>query len=199
VEIVILSLPRSGSSMVTAIFRKHGISIGCKGYENEFGYQTHENTKIRRAVNEITHVSGLPPVKKFKSNFGAEHIRKIFRSMPNNWVYKVGPQDHDVLKAAFPDAKFVCVKRDIENTTMSQHKKRGGNVDSLREHNVLVMEQMKSFGYPFVDSDAVIAGDYSTLESAFDYCGLNFDPRIADQCIDKGKWHYASDMRQVGK
>lgn len=188
-NVIILALPRSGSSMITSIFRKHGLNIGSKGHENEFGYQTYENIKIRQMVNNICHVTGTPPVKKFKSGVNDGHIKRIFSMhMKEPWLYKVGPQDHDVLKSL--DAKFVVVSRDLDSVTDSQIEKRGGNWELKRQANSIIMDYMLSFGYPVVNSDEVIGGDYLSLESAFHYCGLELDQRKVEECIDRKMWHH---------
>lgn len=42
----------------------------------------------------------------------------------------------------------------------------------------------------WVDTDEIISGDYSSLENAFDYCGIPLNVGIAEEQIDRKLWHH---------
>jgi hypothetical protein len=51
-------------------------------------------------------------------------------------------------------------------------------------------ELIETYGGVNVYTEDLIHGDLSSLEIAFDYCGLKFNPEIANQIIDPQQWHY---------
>jgi len=194
-NLIILAPPRSGSSMVTSIFLQHGFYREASTVPvNPYGYKTYESNRLRAEINNITITHG-PNSKAFKKGRGPDDVRQMFRSHMGGtpWCFKAGPQYWWILKDAFPTANCVLIRRDIENNIKSQNEKRGGeDVRRWIEGFVSAIQLLhEKCGFPVVDSDEVVAGEYRTLKAAMDYCGVEFDRDIAERCIDRSKWHYA--------
>jgi len=195
-QVVILAPPRSGSSVITSIFAGHGLSLGRADSVNSYGYRTFENKEIRQSINHITHMVG-PADKAFTSGHGPNHVKSIFeRLIPRgDWCFKAGPQYWDVIRDAFPDAKGVLIYRNPESIIIQSHRDKTGKLESdVRWWVDQFVDKMArihdEFRFPYIYTDEVMAGDYSSLRDAMDYCGLEFDPAIADKRIDKKQWHY---------
>ena len=184
--------------MIAKIFKAHGFHLGSDRFVNHYGYRTYENLDIRRAINRISTVHGHLD-KRLDSGYTSKDVRKIFETHMRRspWCIKVGPQYFELMNNAFPDIHCVMVLRDIENIIKSQQDKRGGN--NIKDYVTAYVDGIEALhrerGFPIIQSDEVIDGNYAALEKAMSYCGVQFDAEIAEACIERGKWHYASNMR----
>jgi hypothetical protein len=198
-NVILLVLARSGSSMITSIFQAHGFALGASSFVNPAGYRTYENLEIRSAVNAICRVDMDDPVctKSLKSGYLPSQIRSIFkRLLPNNarWCYKAGIHDWEIMQLSFPDSLFVGVRRNTESVIKSTFQKHNLSLDAAE---IRVRAQQKKLdtvtrnnGFPVVDADAVVDGDFTTLEAAFDYCGLVIDLPLVYKMIDRKQWTF---------
>ena len=187
--------------MIAKIFKAHGFHLGDDRFVNPYGYRTYENLHIRRHINRMsTSYSGLD--KRLNSNYSSKHVQEIFRTNMKRspWCIKVGPQYFQIINDAFPGIQCVLVLRDTENIIKSQYAKRGGH--DVREYVEMYVDGINDLhqqhGFPIIQSDEVIAGEYASIKTAMDYCGVSFDPDTAENCIDRGRWHYARNMCEVG-
>lgn len=168
--------------MITAIFAAHGLEYGQSGRSR--GYATYEHPEVKRWLKENKAVSGVrqfqPPVAgfaEFAEGLGINLVKIGVEWWPLTW----DAQPH-----------YVKIKRDPWANAKSLSQKRGFDfTDCLhairRRHQLL-----DSVPGPTVDSDAVIAGDFATLENAFEHCGLAFDPATARLAIKPDQWHFAA-------
>ena len=184
--------------MIAKIFKAHGFHLGDDRFVNPYGYRTYENIDIRRAINRISTVySGLD--KRLNSGFSSKHVQDIFRinMRRSPWCIKVGPQYFRVLTDAFPGINCVLVLRDTESIIKSQQAKRGGNdvMEYVEMYVDGINDLHQEHGFPIIQSDEVIAGEYASIEAAMDYCGVSFDPDTAENCIDRGIWHYEHKLQ----
>lgn len=174
--------------MVTRIFAEHGVWWGSQmGYS--CGYATYENQVIRSALKRLYGVAVEPPLKVHPRN--REILRVAEATVPEGrrWCHKCGCQYFPALVELFPQAKFIYVRRNLEDAAVSVATKRNAKVSVARpiiQKRFEYMAQLqREHGGVFVDTDKVVAGNYSDLRQAFDYCEIEFDPALADRGIVK--------------
>jgi len=195
-----MTIPRSGSSMVTSIFHKHGLWIGQCEAINRFGYFSFENTDIRNKLRNLVEPDLQSPtrIKRFVDRFTQDTVRRVLRRIvpPNTqWVYKTMIDSWRMFDGLYPGIKFVFVKRNIDAVLASARDKD----DHPDIHAAAIVRAKYEFmdglsesrGIPFVNTDELIEGNYTSLEEAFAYCGITFDSGIADFIIKPEKWKHA--------
>lgn len=193
--IVILTIARSGSSMVAGIFAQHGVwtgpTLGPSKY-NAKGYFESQGLRdfIRGNYDFFSLVENgrlAPRHKGFKKTIG--HIL-------NKGGYQDGPYlfKHNVLY--YPlwhefSPKFVCIRRNIDSVIESC--KRTGylkNMDALEPQIEALDFARDELGAAEVFTDEVLKGDFSSLKSAFSHCGIELDEQIARDFIDPSLWNF---------
>jgi hypothetical protein len=191
--IIIISLPRSGSSMTAGIFANHGVWTGpCRGGTKENPKGHFESTPLKKeiiaTVGPVVHEGRL-----------AERIedwpRRVSRILKANG-YKGGPWLFKGSAMYYPlwvdmNPHWVCVRRNIDAIKASGKKtgylKHGRSIPAHVEAMDYVRDHL---GGVDVFTDDVIRGDYSSLERAFDHAGIEMDRAIVDDFVDPGLWHY---------
>lgn len=191
--IIIISLPRSGSSMTAGIFAKHGVWVGPyrKGdTKNAKGY--FESLPFKRAiidrVGPIVHKGILAPkLKGWKADAVMLIKRHGYTGGP--WLVKHSAMYYPLWHEF--DAKYICVRRDLKSVERSgQASGMLRNPKAIGPH-VEAMDYVRdNLGGVDVFTDEIVKGDYSSLERAFDACGLDFNPAIADEFVDPTLWHH---------
>lgn len=177
---------RSGSSMVSGIFKEHGVWVGPSkdgDGRNPKGY--FENQKLKRVLREEFGKCFFTEAK-FKSGWRKKVEKIIFdqgyREGP--WMYKHGATFHKVWKEF--DPKIVKVWRETEQ--IFQSFKRSGMManytdkqikDSIKLHHE-IMANIPGFD---VDSDKLIEGDYRSIKDAITGCGLEYSEQIVRDFI----------------
>lgn len=192
-RVVIFATSKSGSSVTTRIFHEHGLWVG--SYNSKNGYPSYENNDIKGSMPQMVHRHKDGNGQRIlRTDIG--NVRRLIReNFPaDNWVAKVGIDWWNVWHGLFDGLSYVFVKRSIEGVAQSLHNKHGRDLQRSRimvERRYLAMDSLsKKYDVPIVMTDELIAGDYSSIESAMSKCGMKFDARIADRCIDRKKWHY---------
>lgn len=155
--------------MVSGIFYHHGLSLD--GERNKTPYRAYENKDsyltLRNGENP-----GLMPF--WKGPIG------LF----NHWCKHIDPLEH----------KHVYVRRPVEDVADSLIKygkshNRGPHRDYIIQNVQIAYNWMDTVRYfcggVDVNTPKLWEHDYSEIKRAFDYCGLEFDPAIAKQVIDK--------------
>ena len=191
--IIIISLPRSGSSMTAGIFAKHGVWTGpCINADNKNPRGYFESLPFKRKIIEqvgaivhkgilAQHDPGWPGI-----------ARKVIESngyMGGPWLVKHSAMYYPLWVDMNP--KFVCVRRDLQSIERSGQKSGLLRNSAAIQPHVEAMDYVRdNFGGVDVFTDKVVAGDFSSLERAFDHCGIDFDPAIADEFVDPKLWHH---------
>lgn len=188
---------RSGSSLVTSIFAAHGLWLGTQDAStNCYGYRNYENVHIKQAIDNIFIVDKQHParLKHYRPGFGSVDLKAVFSIVPpgERLVYKVGIDVFNHLDGLFEGARAVFVQRNIKSVVASLAAKSGQkSVDILPNVMARYSHMLQvSKDRPMVDTDELLAGDFSSLEAAFDYCGIVFDAGIAKRMIDPAKWRH---------
>ena len=200
--ILILAMPRSGSSMTAGIFAKHGVWCGGCTAPNEFNAKGYfENKRLKRElIIRYGKLTAAGPVTDFEErpevvpqDGFAQSVREIIRAegyRQGPWLFKFSA----LYWRAFDDFDplYVGVRRagvadaNLGRVRMFGTPDRGRVERMVRLH----YDAIEASGAPVVDTDAVVRGDYGTLQSAFDHCGLPFEPEVADHFVDPALWHH---------
>jgi len=176
--IIIIAIPRSGSSMVSGIFANHGVFFG-KGREadkyNPKGY--FENKVISNLIkNKVTFDQHI--IKNILCNEG-------YKEGP--WAVKHAPGGFKYWEDFNPTV--ICCKRPLKPNYRSYKKFFNINFVDFRKFYKQKMEYMEKIGSCWIETDKLVKGDYTQIKKAFSKCDLKFVPEIADKFIDKGLWH----------
>ena len=181
--IIILSMPRSGSSMVSGIFANHGVWTGkCMPPSdlNQKGF--YENLAIKRLlIKEMGRINSVQhrPIKDFKKRILSILKEEGYVSGP--WLFKVSALYYKPFLDAFPDAKIVTVRRNLDSMKASQEKTGMKLKDEVIQEHLDIMDTLKSYPVRF---DDIINGDFSGLEKAINGVGLEYDQSIVDSFVD---------------
>lgn len=190
--IVILGAPRSGTSMTAGIFAQHGVWTGtCRPANSRNPKGFFESEPMREVMLE--HFGRL--VHEAREAEYKDGMRPIIEEAMRADGYEGGPWLVKLSALYWPmyldfDPTWVLVRRDVEATIRSgRHSGYNSNPDSVPLHHEVMDRIRDEHGGVGVDTDAVVRGDYSTLERAFDAAGLDLDPAIANDFIDPDLWH----------
>lgn len=192
--IIIISMPRSGSSMTAGIFHKHGVWVG----------PYHKGDK----TNAKGHFEGLPIKDLIKRRVGAivnkgilaeqhrgfkHELLRILEehNYSNPWLFKCSAMYYPLFLDFEPH--FICVRRDVNSIIASGKKtKFFVNEDAVQPHIDAMDAVVKHHNGVSVYTDEIIKGDYSSLQWALESCGLQMDKAIVDEFVDPSLWHYRS-------
>ncbi|NBB81546.1 MAG: hypothetical protein GVY36_19255 [Verrucomicrobia bacterium] len=189
---VIISLPRSGSSMTAGLFAKHGAWVGpcrkpdarnAKGY---FESQPFKKAIIDR-VGPIVHKGILAPEIPWKQT--ALNILRSNGYTGGKWIVKHSAMYYPLWHEFKP--RFICVRRDTKAVAKS------GNASGYLKNTHAIPAHVEAMDYVRdnlggvdVFTDEVVRGDYSSLERAFDHAGIEMARAIVDEFVDPSLWHY---------
>ena len=223
--IFVLGIPRSGTSMITGALHLCGAWIGATvpgGPSNPEGF--FENVALRervlkpmlehqgadplgvRALPELDRLTPLPELKQ-------EVLRHLAQeNYPGGdwaWLYKdckltlVWP----VWRAAFPDARWIIVRRPPEDIVRSCLRTRFMNQHSLDPdfwrswigEYERRLEALKSSGvwWREIDSHAAVTSDLDPIRSLVNDLGLKWDEPSVRAFIKPQHWHASSARGQA--
>jgi hypothetical protein len=179
--------------MTAGIFAKHGVWVGpykqgdrhnAKGYFESLPFKE----AIIKKVGRIVHRGILAPQA---AGWKAEAVGLIKR-----YGYTGGPWLVKHSAMYYPlwhefDPRFICVRRNLKAIERSGQSSGMLTRTAAIQPHVEAMDYVRdNLGGVDVFTDEVVKGDYSSLERAFDACGLTFDPAIADDFVDPTLWHH---------
>jgi len=191
--IVILAMPRSGSSMTAGIFAKHGVWVGPYQAGDKTNARGHfECLPIKReivkAAGKLVEAGTLArPVDGWRHRVEAIIAAHGYNCGP--WMVKHSAMYYPLWHEF--NSRFVCVRRSV--AAVKESGKRTGyltNPEAIPAHTKAMDHVRDHLGGVDVFTDELVAGNYSSLERAFDNCLIDFDPAIADDFIDPSLWHY---------
>ena len=185
--ILILMTARSGSSLVAKIFAAHGYDTGG---ERVFscGYETFENAAVNQFMRD-----NKPRLKLTTGQF-CDYIPGIEACIPPNGVVKIGVEYLTLFEKLNP--KVIAVRRDVQSIARSLADKRGHPEQATRGLERVMHLRMSALGRAvdkwdgaWIDTDDIMAGDFSGVRAAFEKHGLEYDDEKARACVDADKWH----------
>lgn len=177
----------------------HGFWTGDRGGKVNPGYRHFENYQVRAEINKCVELDEDRVFKHFKRGYNQQRIHDIFaQRMPNrDWVYKVGVDHWPIINGLYDPMTCIIVRRNLESVIESQISKRVGlarDRELCRRVNTARVEFLDhladEYGFPVVQSEELIAGDYSSVAAALDYVGVEFNPDIARERIHTGLWNH---------
>lgn len=188
--IIILASPRSGSSMTAGIFHHHGVWVGnCKNADarNKKGY--FENLDLKKLL--LNHFGRMESPKNYNPDF-TEAVKPLLPKEP--FLFKHSALYHRAWDDFNP--KFIKVRRDFKSSLMSNIATNFLGKDPLKAKRLLEKhyEAMDSVPGVEVYTDEIIKGDYSSLNAAFDYCGMELDHALVDEFVEPSLWHYQNSQ-----
>ena len=171
--VIIAAIPRSGSSLIAGIFAAHGLWVGRFEKKDQVKtptpYESFENTDID---NWFRH--GIGPLQYVVDTILPEGKRL---------VYKCSPWKAQQAHKSLTDSCLVRCCRNFESIVKS-------SPDGQRQHRIEQLVTLFNMPGPFIDVDAVLARDFTTLACAFEHCGVRFIPAKAEAQIDDSLWHH---------
>ena len=177
---------RSGSSLVAKIFVRHGFD---PGPERIFscGYETFENAGVVRFVREHK------PEINLRTGRFCNFVPGVDKCIPPNGVVKIGVEYLTLFEHLQP--KVITVKRDPWSIARSLATKRGHPDQADGAYNGIIVRfaaldrALKKHNGAEINTDQIMAGDFSGVAAAFRHHGLDYDEDIVRACIDRQKWH----------
>lgn len=194
--ILVMAMPRSGSSMVAGLFAAHGVWVGTYWPGDQWNAKGHfENVPIRNALKErfgkiVGTGEPADPVDGWRDKCLGLIRGDGYDGGP--WLFK-GTAMYWPLWGEF-SPRWVCVRRSLDAIRSSGEASgmlRGVSDAALQAHVDALDHIRDDLGGVDVDTSALVGeGDYSTLERAFEHCGIEMDPEIVDEFIDPGLWRH---------
>jgi len=177
---------RSGSSLVAKIFAAHGFDTGPEKVFSH-GYETYENAEVNKWIQNNKHrmakSTGVP----------CRYVPGIEKFIKPNSVVKTEIEHAGLFEKLNP--KVIAVKRNIHAITRSMADKRGkpweadGCVGGVRSRLRGMDKVVKDMNGATVNTDELVAGDFSSIRDAFEHFGLEFDEDKARACVEPDRWH----------
>lgn len=191
--IVILAMPRSGSSMTAGIFAKHGVWSGrCRSGDNMNPKGHFENLDIKDELIRRHGRLGQATVPA-SADKGFRSFVEKFAPKEGKWMVKHSSMYRMAWSEFNP--RFVCVRRRIEGL-MGSNGKTGflGTKDPDRmraiigAHNEQMNIAVSLYGGVNVYPDEWMMGDYRSIEKALGYCGIEPDRGIIEDFVEPAYW-----------
>jgi len=197
--ILVMTIGRSGSSMVSGVFAAHGVWVGQCGradHRNPKGY--FENARIKAALKKI---HGMPPQVNtvYPPQPGwAKFVRSVLEREGYNggpWLVKHAAIFHRLWEDWDEPGTVILPRRESAAIFASIRAARFHQFQSdeeLAEHIEVqqeYMDRLAANGATEVHSDAVTLGDFATLRAAFDAAGVEFVESIAERFVEESLWH----------
>lgn len=198
--IFITGAARSGTSLTTKILAAHGLNLG------EPVNPLYENTGIRQQIikpyltsigadplgqNPLPDTDNLPTLPDFR-----ERVAKFIESEP--WGYKCAKATliWPVFQEAFPEAKWVIVRRDkhkiaescVRTNFMRAYKTQAEWEGWVEEHERRFENMRQALDVIETWPDRYIEDPASFVPVA-EHCGFAFNEAAVRNSIDRSKWH----------
>lgn len=215
--IFILGLPRSGTSMIAGSIGICGAWTGStvpgdsasnpKGFFEHIIIREHVIKKLLSHIGcDPLGVRKLPPVDLQGEPPGlADYIRSIIESdgykHDRPWLYKDAKLTllWPFFMRAFPDARWLVVKRDEEGFInsclrthfMKQHSENRHFWEIFAKEYRVRIEALRDAGANILEisSPDVIAGDFLALENVISQLGLTYKEKVLREFISPTHWH----------
>lgn len=184
----IFTTGRAGSSMIAGIFASHGVWHGKDRMQpsqwNAKGF--FQNGEIHKSMKDFygRDIEGEPPVHDIEWDNQLKAILKR-QGATYPWFIKTGTFYHPVWKNLVD--KQIMIRRPLDKILDSYKRcnflpEQKWNVEFIVKRQLEMMDKMEGVT---IDTERVVLGDFSQLKEAFDYCGLEFKPEIAEDFVDK--------------
>lgn len=202
--IFITGCARSGTSLTSQILQAHGFYLGPKKSVNGL----FENFTIReKVIKPYLQSIGADPLgqKPLAENLKPfpelrSLVLEYMGEFTEPWLYKCAKLAPiwPLWKEAFPEAKYVIVRRDAEKIIdscmrtgfMRAFPSRSGWKDWVEAHEKKFEEMKANLDCIENWTDELIE-DPASFKSVAEFCGVEFNETATRNCIDQNKWHKA--------
>lgn len=185
--IIILTAPRSGSSMTAGIFAQHGVWVGRCRPGNEYNPKGFfENQDVK---NKLKRCFGI--LKDFKDvyNEGFRPFVEEIAPREGPWLVKHGALYWTAWRDFNP--KYILVRRPRESVYKSGKAVRFNHSREFIDACIKQLDYVEKHHNGInIYTEDIIKGDYNSLENAFDKCGLQLNQRIVNDFVEPTFWHY---------
>lgn len=185
--IIILGSPRSGTSLVASIFAAHGVFVGTSREAdsgNPKGY--YENVMLAEMRYRMGHGDGLDPALVEDTLYADGYIG-------GPWLVKHSPPTWRSWRRFTP--KWVLIHRAEDETLRSRINCAQWDMTEA-EHRIAIQTDeatvpgiKKHIGGVDVWPAEFFTGRWDALADAFAFCGLDFDPEIAESRTYPDLWN----------
>lgn len=178
--------------MTAGIFAHHGVWVGPYRQGDQYNAKGYfESTPFKHLL--LKHAGTV--VKDARIAKPVDGWREMAKKTVKANGYSGGPWlvKHTALYYRlwheFTEARYICVRRDLDGVYKSWRKTGMVRNMATADVHLKAMDDINTrLGGVDVYTDEVVRGNYSSLEKAFDYCGLSFDSTIADSFVDPSLW-----------
>lgn len=195
--ILVVGMPRSGTSMVAGLFAAHGVWTGRYQQGNAMNAKGHfENLAIKRMLIDCT--GGRVPVQEGIACEPVPGLREKVLNIIKREGYRGGPWLFKGTSMYWPlwhdfRPRWICVRRMI-GSVLSSGQATGAFLptgpDAVNRHVQALDFLRDERGGVDVETDQLIAGDFRTLEAALAYCGITMDVAKVRNFIDPALWRH---------
>lgn len=196
--ILVMAMPRSGSSMLTGIIHRHNVWVGhCNpgNKRNPRGY--FENIHLKQATREwmggINWDAKIIPFREGWRDRVAQALERQSYPEGARWVYKDSALKWKMWGEF--DPWWIKCRRDHESVFRScrQCSFPDPRLSAHQLHERIKLHDRVMDEIPGVDvyTPDLVAGNYRQLRQAFDYLQLDLDTEIVDDFVIDEAWHYS--------
>lgn len=201
--IFITGCARSGTSLTSKILKAHGCFLGPEKRINSLFENTNIREKVIKAYLRSIGADPLgqhPLAEKLRPlpEFREEVIKYMGGNPPEPWAYKCAKLAPlwPLWKDAFPEAKYVIVRRDkdkiaescLRTPFMRAFNGKEGWLEWVAVHERKFDEMRVHLDTIDVWTDEVVK-DPAKFQPVAEFCGLNFDEAATRAAIDPNAWH----------
>lgn len=192
--IIIIGTPRSFTSLTSGILRDHGVWFGQdRGYHEYCPTGSCENYEMKK----ILKANRKGAVAKGEVKDPIEGFKGMIMDIMEKEGYSSGPYafKHSAMFWKFWcefNPRYICCRRPKEAVCKSGERSYmfAANSDSWEKHQEAMDEVVSSGKGVNVYGEEFFKEDWSSLEQAFEFCGLEFNVEIAENLIDHKHKHF---------
>ena len=186
--IVIIGAPRSFTSLIAGIFKDHGVWTGKTKEYPACPTGSIENSRMRRLLKSNGNTAANGVVNPIINDFKPKILNILYSE-----DYKAGPYLFKCPSTYAPswyefEPKFIKCHRPKEAVMKSLEKADmlAPNGDSYETYQ-RAMDDTQGVD---VYGEEFFKGDWSSLEKAFEFCGLGFNQQIAENLLEHKHKHF---------
>ncbi len=189
--VLILGMPRSGTSMTAGIFHLHGCWVGnCREADNLNPKGFFENLDFKKLM--ILHAGRLAQSGELADVGNTEFMLKVREVAPEEgpWLVKCSALYWPMWSFLLP--KWVCVRRKTEGILKSNMKTNFmATQDENKIHYLIERHNMAMDLVDGVDvyTDDIVSGDFSSIKRAVEFCGLEYDEANTANFVNPKLWN----------
>lgn len=200
--IVIIGLPRSGTSMVAGLFAEHGVFVGnCKPADERNPKGFFEHIGFTQLV--IKHYGNARVSKGIPVNPMVGFRDAIIKSIEEDgysdgpWLIKHATVWHRLWEEFHP--KFVLVRRPSEDILSSIKNVGWKPRTEIIDMGQTILNELAKLPHAIqVESNSIVDGDFTMLKRAFEHCGLELNEVLVKGFVDSALWNRFSEQWPEG-